>query len=95
MFTCQPLGYGMTESHNRVPSIRIEPFCQVPRLCSAYHLVRLEQKLRNKTEPRFCLSSKTSHKAISPSMMCGWLKEVITASGSMAGMAKDVRSVGA
>ena len=64
-------------------------------MCSVYHLVRLEQKLRNKTEPRFCLSSKTSHKAISPSMLCGWLKEVITASGSMAGMTRDVRSVGA
>ena len=27
--------------------------------------------------------------------MCGWLKEVIIATGSMAGMARDVRSVGA
>ena len=81
----------------RQPSL-VKPFHQDPRLCPVYHLARLEKilkKLRHKTEPRFWLSSETFHKAISPSIMCGWLKEVITASGSMAGMARDVSSVGA
>ena len=87
-----------TKSHNPVLPIRIEPFHHDPKLCPLYHLVRLEKmlkKLRPKTEPRFGLSSKTPHKAISPSTMCGLLKEVNTASGSMADMARDVRSVGA
>ena len=39
-FTCQPLGYGKTESHKPVPPIRIEPFHLDPRLCPIYHLVR-------------------------------------------------------
>ena len=69
-FTCQPLGYGKTESHNPIPPIRIEPFHQDPILCPVYHLVF-------------------------SSTICGWLKEVITASGSMAAMARDVRSAGA
>jgi hypothetical protein len=60
--------------------------------------VRLEKilrKLRSKSEPRFWLSSKQPHQAITPSTMCGWLKEVITDSGSLSGTARDVRSVGA
>ena len=94
-FTYQPLGYGKTESHNPVPPIRIEPFQQDPRFCLVYQLVGLDKrlkKLRPKTEPRFWLSSKTPHQAISPSTKCDWLKEMITASGSMA---RDVRFVGA
>ena len=73
-FTCQPLGYGKTESHNPVPPIRIEPFQQDPRFCPVYQLVGLDKrlkKLRPMTEPRFWLSSKTPQKAISPSMICG------------------------
>ena len=97
-FTCQPLGYGKTESHNPTPPIRIEPFLKDPRLCPVYHLVRLEKilrKLRSSSETRFWLSSKQPHQAITPSTMCGWLKEVISASGSLHGTARDVRSVGA
>ena len=96
--TCRSLGYGKTESNNPGLQIRIKPFHQDPILCPVYPLVRLEKilrKLRPKTEPRFWLSSKTPHKTISPSTMCGWLKEVITTSGSMFGMARDVWSVGA
>ena len=97
-FTCQPLRYGKTESHNPVPTIRVESVCQDPRLCPVYHPVRLARqlkKLRQKTEPRFWLPSKKPQKAISPSTMCGWMKEVITASGYLDGMARDVLSVGA
>lgn len=97
-FTCQPLGYGKTESHNPVPPIKVEPFLKDPRLCPVYHLVRLEKilgKLRSKSDPRFWLSSKQPHQAITPSTMCGWLKEVIRDSGSLSGSARDVRSVGA
>ena len=67
-FTCQPLGFIKTESHNPVLPIRIEPFHQDSRLCPNYHLVRLEKRLkkfRHKTETRFGLSSKTPYKVIS------------------------------
>ena len=97
-FTCQPLGYGKTESHNQVQPIKIEPLLKDPRLCPVFHLVRLERslvKLRPKSETRFWLSSKQPHQAITPSTMCGWLKQVIMYSGSLSGTARDVRSEGA
>ena len=93
-FTCQLLRYGKTESHNPTPPIRIEPFFKDPRLCPVHHLVRLEKilrKLRSSSETQFWLSSKQPHQAITPSTMCGWLKEVISASGSLHGTARDVR----
>ena len=96
--TCQPLGYGKTEAHNPVPPIRVKPFLKDPRLCPVYHLVRLERilgKLRSKSVTGFWLSSKCPQKPITPSTMCGWLKEVILYAGSMEGTARDVRSVGA
>ena len=97
-FTCQPQGYGKTETHNPVPPIKIEPFLKDPRLCPVYHLVRLEKslvKLRPQSETRFWLSSRKPHKAITPITMCRWLKEVIVDTGSLSGTARDVRSVGA
>ena len=97
-FTCQPLGYGKTELHNPVPPIKIDPFLKDPRLCPVYHLVRLERslvKLRPKSETRLWLSSRQPHKAVTPTTMCGWLKQVIVDTGSLSGTARDVRSVGA
>ena len=60
--------------------------------------MRLERslvKLRPKSETRFWLSSKQPHQAVTPSTMYGWVKQVITDSGSLSGTARDVRSVGA
>ena len=97
-FTCQPLGYGKTEPHNPVPPIKIEPFLKDPRLCPVYHLVRLKRslvRLRPKSKTRFWLSSRQPHQAVTPTTMCGWLKQVILDAGSLSGTARDVRSVGA
>ena len=84
--TCQPLGYGKTEAHNPVPPIRVKPFLKDPRLCPVYQMVILERilgKLRPKSVMGFWLSSKSPHKPITPSTMCGLLKEVILDAGSM------------
>ena len=97
-FSCQPLRYGKTEPHNRVPPIKIEPFLKNPELCSVYHLVRLEKslvKLRPQSETRFWLSSRNTYKAITPIKMCRWLKEVIVDTDSLSGTVRDVRPVGA
>ena len=97
-FTCQPLRYGKTESHNPVPPIKIEPFLKDPGLCPVFHLVRLERslvKLIPRSETRFWLSSKQPHQAITPTTMCGWLKQVILDSGSLSGTARNMWSVGA
>ena len=91
------LGYGKTEPHNSVPPIKIDPFQKDPRLCPVYHLVRLEKslvRLRPKSETCFWLSSRQPHKAVTPTTMCGWLKQVIVDTGSLSGKARDVRSVG-
>ena len=97
-FVCQPLGYGKTECHNPTPPIKIDPFRGNPELCPVQHLLQLEGKLRHlrsDTVTRFWLSAKAPHKPITVQTMSRWLKEVIKGAGSMTGMARDVRSVGA
>ena len=51
-------------------------------------------RLRPKSETRFWLSSRQPHEAVTPTTMCGWLKQVIVDTGSLLGKARDVRAVG-
>ena len=97
-FTCQPLGFGKTETHNAAPPIVIEPFSEDIRLCPVYHLVALDKKLRTlrpDSVKQFWISSRKPHQPVKVQTMSRWLAEVITSSGCTGGTARDVRSVGA
>ena len=97
-FSCQPLGFGKTETHNPTPPIVIEPFWEDPRLCPVHHLVTLDKKLktlRPDSVPQFWISSRKPYQAVKAQTMSKWLTEVITSSGCMGGTARDIRSVGA
>ena len=97
-FSCQPLGFGKTETHNPAPPIIIEPFLEDPRLCPVHHLVTLDEKLqtlRPDSVSQFWISSRKPYQAVKVPTMSKWLTEVITTSGCVGGTARDVRSVGA
>ena len=96
-FSCQPLGFGKTETHRPVPPIRIEPFQSNPNLCPVLHMINLERrlvKLRPQSVKQFWITSRRPFKAISPVTMSRWLQDVILDAGFSEGSARDVRSVG-
>ena len=97
-FSCQPLGFGKTETHNPAPPIIIEPFLEDLRLCPVHHLVTLDEKLqtlRPDSVSQFWISSRKPYQAVKVPTMSKCLTEVITNSGCVGGTARDVRSVGA
>ena len=52
-------------------------------------------KLRPQSVSHFWITSRKPYKAVSPTMMSGWLQDVIMNAGFQEGSARDVRSVGA